>query len=80
MPQSRDDLERQLNMAKKDRDACAAVFQQAGVAERALKAQPAWRNANALCRQLTRRLLAVSKKEKLAVEVAARREAAASEE
>jgi hypothetical protein len=72
MPLSRQNLERQLADAKTRRDACVARLQQQGVAEKDLKRQPAWRNADAACRQLSRRLRAVSAKEKLQVDKAAR--------
>jgi hypothetical protein len=79
MPQSRSDLERQLQDAKSRRDACAERLKQDGVEEAALKRQPAWRTANAACRQLTRRLGAVAAKEQLASDIAARKAAAAEE-
>ena len=72
MPQSRENLERQLTEAKQLREACAAQFKQAGVEEKQLRRQPAWRNADATCRQLTRRLLAVKAKEQLQADKAAR--------
>lgn len=72
MPLSRDSLERQLAEVQKQRDACAARFQQNGLEEAALGKQPAWRSLNATCRQLTRRLGAVSKKEELTAQAAAR--------
>ncbi|MCA9054049.1 MAG: hypothetical protein KDA75_09445 [Planctomycetaceae bacterium] len=72
MPLSRDSLERQLSEAKRHRDACADRLKQAGKAEKELRKQPAWRNADAICRQLTRRLRAVSAKEKLQADKASR--------
>jgi hypothetical protein len=79
MPQSREILERLQTVAKQRRDACASQFKQAGVEEKALKKQPAWRNADAECRQLARRLRAVSAKEKLQADKASRGESAAAE-
>ena len=77
MPQSRQDLERQLQEAKQRRDALASRLQQeSGLTEKDLRKQPAWRNAHATCRQLTRRLRAVSAKEDLAAQKAARAAAA----
>jgi hypothetical protein len=80
MPLSRDNLERQLAQAKQLRDACTARLKQSGVEESALKKQPAWRSANAACRQLTRRLNTVSGKEKLAAEVATRKDSGDDDE
>ncbi len=79
MPLSRNNLERQLAEAKVRRDACAARLTQSGVSEKDLKRQPAWRTADADCRQLTRRLRAVSAKEQLQVDKASRAAAAAAE-
>lgn len=76
MPLSRSNLERQLAEAKVRRDACAARLTQSGVKEQDLKRQPAWRNADADCRQLTRRLRAVSAKEQLQTDKASRSAAA----
>ncbi|MEZ6067072.1 MAG: hypothetical protein R3B90_15535 [Planctomycetaceae bacterium] len=78
MPQSRDNLERQLSLATKAREACANHLKEMGVDEKGLKKQPAWKSANATCRQLSRRLQRVAKKEQLTVEVAARKAAAES--
>ncbi len=75
MPLSRANLERQLEQAKQVRDACAQRLQQGGVSEAELKKQPAWRSAHATYRQLVRRLRAVSAKEQLAGDVAARKAA-----
>lgn len=72
MPQSRDELERQLSQAKERRASVATRLQQSGLAEKDLRKQPAWRNAHAVCRQLTRRLRAVSAREELAAQKAAR--------
>ena len=72
MPLSRENLERQLSEAKRHRDACAARLKQAGTTDKELRKQPAWRNADATCRQLTRRLRAVSAKEKLQSDKASR--------
>ncbi len=80
MPQSRDLLERQLTIARQRREACAAQFKQAGVGDKELRKQPAWRSADAECRQLTRRLRAVSAKEQLQVDKASRAAAAAAAE
>lgn len=80
MPLSRAALERQLNQAQQNRDACADRLQKSGVDEKSLKKQPAWRNANAACRQLKRRLEAVTGKEKLAADVAAHKAGSDGEE
>lgn len=72
MPQSRADLERQLQAARARRDAVAARLQQQGIAAADLRKQPAWRNAHAAYRQLTRRLRAVAAKEQLVAQKAAR--------
>ncbi len=63
MPLTRDSLERQLVDAERLRDNCAQQFKDQGLDEQALKRQPAWRNANAACRQLKRRLAAVQKRQ-----------------
>jgi hypothetical protein len=76
MPLSRENLERQLAVAKQRRDACVAQLQQSGVDDKGLRKQPAWRSADAECRQLTRRLRAVSAKEKLQADKAGRAAAA----
>jgi hypothetical protein len=80
MPLSRENIERQLTEAKTRRDACAAQFKAGGVSDKDLKRQPAWRNADATCRQLVRRLRAVAAKEKLQADKSARAAAAESAE
>lgn len=80
MPLSREHLERQLHLARQTRDACVAQLQQNGVEEKALRKQPAWRSADAQCRQLSRRLRAVSAKEKLQADKAGRAAAAEAAE
>jgi hypothetical protein len=77
MPQSRENLERQLTLAKQRRDACASQLKEGGVDQKGLRKQPAWRSADAECRQLTRRLRAVSAKEQLQADKASRSAAAA---
>lgn len=69
MPISRAVLERQLELAKADREAVAAK-----VSDGNLKRDPQWRNADAQCRQLTRRLRKVKEVEQLDVELHKRRE------
>ncbi|MFV0445272.1 MAG: hypothetical protein ACK5Q5_16975, partial [Planctomycetaceae bacterium] len=72
MPLSRENIERQLADAKTRREACASQLKEGGVSDKELKRQPAWRSADATCRQLTRRLRAVAAKEQLQVDKAAR--------
>lgn len=76
MPLSRENLERQLVVAKQRKEACVAQLQKSGVDDKGLRKQPAWRSADAECRQLTRRLRAVSAKEKLQADKAGRAAAA----
>lgn len=82
MPQSRDNLERQLKLAEQQLSQAAAVLTEQGVPEKELRRQAKWRECNAVIRQLKSRLRAVTAKEKLRVEVAQRRaeKAAASAE
>jgi hypothetical protein len=80
MPLNRAILEQQLADARQQRDACARNFQQEGIDESALKQQPAWRNLDAVCRQLTRRLNAVGRKDKLNEQSAARKSADSDDE
>ena len=71
MPLTRASLERQLSEAKALRDACAERLKKSGVEESALKRQPAWKNAHAKYRSITRRLTAVKAKEDQAAALAA---------
>lgn len=73
MPQSRTNLEQQLQRAEQQLQAAAALLKSQGVPEKELRRQAKWRECNAVIRKLKRRLIAVKNKEQLQVEVAQRK-------
>jgi len=79
MGQTRSNLERQLEQARKRRDASEKAFSTKGITDKALKKQPQWREANARCRQLTRRINAVAAIEKQNAELIERKNGASEE-
>ncbi len=79
MGMKRDNLEWQLNRASTELSAFEKELDQNGVAADDRSSHPKWRNLNAVCRQLRRRLHAVARVEATNVEVAQRKEANSAE-
>ena len=79
MGMKRDNLQWQLDRANTELSAFEKELDQNGIAADDRSSNPKWRNLNAVCRQLRRRLLAVGKVEATNVEVAQRKEANSAE-
>lgn len=75
MGMKRENLECQLNRASTELSACEKQLDQNGVAAAGRALNPKWRNLSARCRQLRRRLIAVTRVEANNVEVTQRKEA-----
>lgn len=75
----RDTLEWQLSRATTELTTFESELDAKGVVTAARPRSPKWRNLNATCRQLRRRLLAVAKIEATNVEVAQRKAANSNE-
>ena len=79
MGMKRDNLEWQLGRASTELSTFEKELDQGGVAAEARPKNAKWRNLNGRCRQLRRRLIAVSKVEATNIEVAQRKESASAE-
>ena len=79
MGMKRENLEWQLTRASTELSTCENQLDQNGVAADARKQNPKWRNLSARCRQLRKRLIAVTKVETNNVEVTQRKEAKSAE-
>lgn len=79
MGMKRDNLEWQLSRASTELSAFEKELDQGGVAAEIRPKNAKWRNLSGRCRQLRRRLIAVSKVEATNIEVAQRKESASAE-
>lgn len=77
MGMTRSSLERQLALAVDSRTACEKNLAGQGIVDKAVKRQTKWRQLNAACRQLKRRLNAVAATEKQNAELLQRKAEAA---
>ncbi|MEZ6057223.1 MAG: hypothetical protein R3C01_11020 [Planctomycetaceae bacterium] len=77
---TRSSLERQISLAVDARTACEKALAEQGIVDKAVKKQTKWRQLNAVCRQLTRRLNAVAAIEKQNAALLARKEEAVAAE